>query len=106
MTIISLRTLLFHPQVRDCRLVSLLDLALEKNYVRQKVADYMNKLIDMGVAGFRVDASKHMWPGDLAVIYGSLHNLNTRWFNGGSRPFLFQEVIMYLLVSLVIYYKI
>uniref|UniRef100_A0A8C7KWP6 Alpha-amylase n=1 Tax=Oncorhynchus kisutch TaxID=8019 RepID=A0A8C7KWP6_ONCKI len=80
-------------QVRDCRLVSLLDLALEKNYVREKVADYMNKLIDMGVAGFRVDASKHMWPGDLTVIYGSLHNLNTRWFNGGSRPFLFQEVI-------------
>uniref|UniRef100_A0A8C8J781 Alpha-amylase n=1 Tax=Oncorhynchus tshawytscha TaxID=74940 RepID=A0A8C8J781_ONCTS len=80
-------------QVRDCRLVSLLDLALEKNYVREKVADYMNKLIDMGVAGFRVDASKHMWPGDLTVIYGGLHNLNTRWFNGGSRPFLFQEVI-------------
>lgn len=94
MTVISLRNVSFHPQVRDCRLVSLLDLSLEKDYVRGKVADYMNKLIDMGVAGFRVDASKHMWPGDLTVIYGSLHNLNTRWFNGGSRPFIFQEVIM------------
>lgn len=79
-------------QVRDCRLVGLLDLALEKDYVRGKVAEFMNKLIDMGVAGFRVDASKHMWPGDLSVIYGRLKNLNTKWFSSASRPFIFQEV--------------
>lgn len=80
--------------MRDCRLVGLLDLALEKDYVRGKVAAYMNKLIDMGVAGFRVDACKHMWPGDLAAVYGRLHNLNTKWFSGGSRPFIFQEVLL------------
>uniref|UniRef100_A0AAQ5XHP6 alpha-amylase n=1 Tax=Amphiprion ocellaris TaxID=80972 RepID=A0AAQ5XHP6_AMPOC len=80
-------------QVRDCRLVGLLDLALEKDYVRSKVADYMNSLIDMGVAGFRVDATKHMWPGDLEAVYGRLHNLNTSWFPGGSRSFIFQEVV-------------
>uniref|UniRef100_A0A8C2DR64 Alpha-amylase n=1 Tax=Cyprinus carpio TaxID=7962 RepID=A0A8C2DR64_CYPCA len=80
-------------QVRNCRLVGLLDLALEKDYVRGKVADYMNKLIDMGVAGFRVDACKHMWPGDLSAVYGRLNNLNTKWFSSGSRPFIFQEVI-------------
>lgn len=80
--------------MRDCRLVGLLDLALEKDYVRGKVADFMNKLIDMGVAGFRVDACKHMWPGDLAAVYGRLHNLNTKWFAGGSRPFIFQEVLL------------
>lgn len=79
-------------QVRDCRLVSLLDLALEKDYVSSKVADFMNKLIDMGVAGFRVDACKHMWPGDLSAVYGRLHNLSTKWFSGGSRLFVFQEV--------------
>ncbi len=73
-------------QVRDCRLVGLLDLALEKDYVRGKVADFMNNLISMGVAGFRVDAVKHMWPGDLSNIYGRLNNLNTQWFSGGSRP--------------------
>lgn len=78
--------------MRDCRLVGLLDLALEKDYVRSKVADFMNKLIDMGVAGFRVDACKHMWPGDLSAVYGRLHNLNTKWFAAGSRPFIFQEV--------------
>ncbi|KAG5285250.1 hypothetical protein AALO_G00001220 [Alosa alosa] len=80
-------------QVRDCRLVGLLDLALEKDYVRSKTADYMNKLIDMGVAGFRVDACKHMWPGDMKAVFDRLHNLNTAWFSAGSRPFIFQEVI-------------
>ncbi|KAL0200411.1 hypothetical protein M9458_003598, partial [Cirrhinus mrigala] len=80
-------------QVRNCRLVGLLDLALEKDYVRGKVADYMNKLIDMGVAGFRVDACKHMWPGDLSAVYSRLHNLNTQWFPSGARPFIFQEPI-------------
>uniref|UniRef100_A0A672K0N3 alpha-amylase n=1 Tax=Sinocyclocheilus grahami TaxID=75366 RepID=A0A672K0N3_SINGR len=80
-------------QVRNCRLVGLLDLALEKDYVRGKVASFMNKLIDMGVAGFRVNACKHMWPGDLSAVYGRLNNLNTKWFPSGARPFIFQEVI-------------
>jgi len=82
--------------VRNCRLVGLLDLALEKDYVRGKTSDYMNKLIDMGVAGFRVDACKHMWPGDLSAVYGRLHNLNTQWFPSGSRPFIFQEVFPFI----------
>lgn len=60
--------------------------------MRGKTADYMNKLIDMGVAGFRVDACKHMWPGDLSAVYGRLHNLNTKWFPSGSKAFIFQEV--------------
>ncbi len=34
----------------------------------------MNNLIDIGVAGFRIDAAKHMWPGDLQAIYGKLNN--------------------------------
>ncbi|KAK7810611.1 hypothetical protein U0070_008232, partial [Myodes glareolus] len=80
-------------QVRNCRLSGLLDLALEKDYVRGIVADYMNRLIDIGVAGFRLDAAKHMWPGDIKAILDKLHNLNTQWFSAGSRPFIFQEVI-------------
>uniref|UniRef100_A0A8I3NAW7 Alpha-amylase n=1 Tax=Canis lupus familiaris TaxID=9615 RepID=A0A8I3NAW7_CANLF len=80
-------------QVRDCRLVGLLDLALEKDYVRSKIAEYLNHLIDIGVAGFRIDASKHMWPGDMKAVLDKLHNLNTRWFPGGSKPFIYQEVI-------------
>lgn len=78
-----------------------MDLALEKEYVRGKVVGFMNKLIDMGVAGFRVDACKHMWPGDLANIYGRLNNLNTKWFSGGSRPFIFQEVLFSKIHALI-----
>nr|KAF6290155.1 hypothetical protein mMyoMyo1_000651 [Myotis myotis] len=80
-------------QVRDCRLVGLLDLALEKDYVRSKVAEYMNRLIDIGVAGFRIDASKHMWPGDMKAVLDKLQPLNTTWFPEGSKPFIYQEVI-------------
>ncbi|NXY48271.1 AMYP amylase, partial [Ceuthmochares aereus] len=80
-------------QVRDCRLVSLLDLALEKDYVRSKVAEYMNNLIDIGVAGFRIDAAKHMWPKDVKAILDKLKDLNTTWFSAGTRPFIYQEVI-------------
>ena len=54
----------------------------------------MNDLISLGVAGFRVDACKHMWPGDLEVIFESLADLSTaKGFSPGSRPFIFQEVI-------------
>ncbi|XP_051867127.1 pancreatic alpha-amylase-like isoform X2 [Pristis pectinata] len=80
-------------QVRDCRLVSLLDLALQKEYVRGKIAEYLNHLLALGVAGFRVDACKHMWPGDMAAIFSQLTTLNTRWFSPGTKPFIYQEVI-------------
>ena len=71
-------------------LSGLRDLKQSKDYVRDKLAEYYNNLIDMGVAGFRVDACKHMWPGDLDIIYDKLHNLNTQWFPGGTKPYIFQ----------------
>merc|ERR1711971_125657 len=42
----------------------------------------------MGVRGFRVDASKHMWPGDLEAIQGMTQDIG-----GGGRPLFFHEVI-------------
>ncbi|KAG8170803.1 hypothetical protein JTE90_000791, partial [Oedothorax gibbosus] len=48
-------------QVRNCRLSGLLDLDLGQDYVRTKIAEYFNRLLEMGVAGFRIDAAKHMW---------------------------------------------
>ncbi|XP_076812739.1 alpha-amylase B-like [Clavelina lepadiformis] len=81
-------------QVRNCRLVSLLDLNQGKDYVRGKIIDFMNDLTSLGIAGFRVDACKHMWPNDLEVIFGALNDLPTsKGFSGGSRPFIYQEVI-------------
>jgi alpha-amylase len=62
-------------QVRDCRLGGLTDLATGDEYVRNKISEYMNNLIDIGVAGFRIDAAKHMWPGDLQAIYSKLKNV-------------------------------
>ena len=80
-------------QVRNCRLLGLVDLKLSAEYVRDRVADYMNDLIDIGVAGFRVDACKHMWPGDMEAVYSRLNNLNTQWWPAGTQPFMASEVI-------------
>jgi len=80
-------------EVRNCKLVNLADLADGKDYVQGKVSDYLNHLIDLGVGGFRVDAAKHMWPGDLQAIFGKLKSLNSGVFGSGKQPFVFQEVI-------------
>lgn len=81
-------------QVRNCWLVGLPDLKGGSNWVRDKIVEFLNNLIDLGVAGFRVDAVKHMWPGDLQNIFGRLKNLNTNYgFSANSRPFITQEVI-------------
>lgn len=81
-------------QVRNCDLVGLPDLNQAVPWVADRIVEFMNDLISLGVAGFRVDAVKHMWPEDLAHIYGRLNNLNTaHGFAAGSRPFIAQEVI-------------
>ncbi|CAL8072293.1 unnamed protein product [Orchesella dallaii] len=81
-------------QVRNCQLSGLLDLNQGKDYVRQKLADYLNKLIGLGVAGFRIDASKHMWPADMKAILDKLDNLSVQHgFTANARPFVVQEVI-------------
>ncbi|EFN63696.1 Alpha-amylase 1 [Camponotus floridanus] len=81
--------------VRDCELEALHDLNQTEEYVREKIVDFLNKAIDAGVAGFRVDAAKHMWPNDLKIIFSRLKNLNTEHFDKDARAFIFQEVIDY-----------
>jgi alpha-amylase len=80
-------------QVRNCKLVGLPDLVLAKDYVSDKIAAYMNRLIDIGVAGFRVDAAKHMWPNDLNTLIGKLKNLSPSIYGDNKRPFIYFEVI-------------
>ena len=46
--------------VQDCELLSLPDLNTELASVRQKIADYLIMLARIGVAGFRIDAAKHI----------------------------------------------
>ena len=79
-------------QVRNCRLIGLPDLAQNKEHARRKIAEYMNRLIDIGVAGFRVDGSKFMWPRDLSNIFARLTNLNSTIFGSNKKPFIYQEI--------------
>ncbi|WAR16041.1 AMY1C-like protein, partial [Mya arenaria] len=80
-------------EARDCSLFGLVDLALGTDDVRRKIASYLNTLIDIGVAGFRIDAAKHMWPGDLSVLFSRLNDLKTEYFGTGKRSFIYQEII-------------
>ncbi len=58
--------------IRNCRLVGLPDLATESSYVRGQVKNYLNKLLGMGVDGFRFDAAKHMQPADMLAFVSSV----------------------------------
>lgn len=81
-------------QVRNCELLGLRDLNQSIPYVRGKIVGLMDGLISHGVAGFRIDAAKHMWPLDLKNIYENLKNLNTEHgFKPNARPYIIQEVI-------------
>ncbi|XP_075744326.1 alpha-amylase-like [Rhipicephalus microplus] len=79
--------------VRNCELLGLRDLNHTRQHVRAKISEFLNQVISLGVAGFRVDAAKHMWTADLKVTYAKLNNLSTEFFTAGAMPFIYQEVI-------------
>lgn len=70
-------------QVQNCELVGLADLDTDASYVQDTVAAYLNDLVNIGVAGFRLDASKHMPSADISAILSQV--------NGS--PLVYQEVI-------------
>lgn len=78
-------------QVQDCELVGLADLKTESTSVRQKIANYLISLADLGVAGFRIDATKHIQPVDLDEILKLVNN--DALAKGRARPYVFAEVI-------------
>ncbi len=69
--------------IQNCDLVGLNDLDTSSWYVQQKIADYLNDLTSLGVAGFRIDAAKHMSASDIQGIKNRL----------SGNPYIFQEVI-------------
>lgn len=73
--------------------IGLKDLDQGQPYVRGKIIEYMNHLISLGVAGFRIDAAKHMWPEDLSNILANVNDLSTEFFPSGSRALIYQEVV-------------
>jgi alpha-amylase len=77
--------------VQDCELVGLADLNTGAPEVRGKIAAYLVELARLGVAGFRIDAAKHMQPVELDSI---LYRVNrTLADEGRPLPYWFAEVI-------------
>ncbi|MET9426953.1 carbohydrate-binding module family 20 domain-containing protein [Streptomyces sp. NPDC003036] len=65
--------------VQNCELVGLADLDTGEEYVRTKIAGYLNDLLSLGVDGFRVDAAKHMPAADLTAIKSKLTRPDVYW---------------------------
>jgi alpha-amylase len=76
--------------VQDCELFSLPDLRTESSSVRGKIADYLVMLARLGVAGFRIDAAKHIQQVDLDEIMKLVNNTLTA--EGRPRPYFFLEI--------------
>jgi len=70
-------------EVQNCQLGTLDDLDTGKPAVQVKVADYLNDLLGLGAAGFRLDAAKHIANEEIAAILAQV----------AGEPFVFQEVI-------------
>lgn len=70
-------------EVQNCELSKLTDLDTGKPEVQAKIAAYLNDMLGLGVAGFRIDAAKHVSPEDIAEILQQL--------NGDAH--IYQEVI-------------
>jgi alpha-amylase len=77
--------------VQDCELFSLPDLHTGRASVRQKIAGYLLMLARLGVAGFRVDAAKHIQQVELDSI---LILVNTTLAGEGRPlPYVFLEFV-------------
>ena len=77
--------------VQDCELFSLPDLNTRLPVVRGKIADYLLTLARLGVAGFRVDAAKHIQQVDLDSIIMIVNVTLTG--EGRPRPYFYLEVV-------------
>src|SRR5207248_5538531 len=77
--------------VQDCELFSLPDLNTGLAAVRQKIADYLVMLARLGVAGFRIDAAKHIQQVELDDILQRLNR--TLAAERRQLPYVFLEVI-------------
>ncbi|MFW6692324.1 carbohydrate-binding module family 20 domain-containing protein [Streptomyces sp. MAR4 CNX-425] len=65
--------------VQECELLGLADLDTGEDYVRGRIAGYLDDLLSLGVDGFRIDAAKHMAAGDLADIKSRLGDPDVYW---------------------------
>jgi alpha-amylase len=73
--------------VTQCELVGLADLDTSSPRVQAILVDYMSELVDMGVAGFRIDAAKHIRNEELRQILEKLRDRHPEPL------YIYQEVI-------------
>ena len=73
--------------VRQCALLGMTDTATDNSSTQDKIADFLVKLMDMGVYGFRIDAAKHMHYNDIKAI------MEKTEAKAGKRPPIYMEVI-------------
>lgn len=79
--------------VQLCELVGLADLRTENDAVRDRIADYLISLHIDGVAGFRIDAAKHMQPRDIDAILAKVNAAALAAQPARPLPYVFLEVI-------------
>jgi len=77
--------------VQDCELLGLPDLDTGSPSVRQKIAAYLVMLARLGVAGFRIDAAKHIQQVELDKTLAIVDS--TMSAEGRPLPYYFLEVI-------------
>ena len=70
-------------KVQNCDLVGLADLNTGSEQVQNTIAAYLNDLLSLGVAGFRIDAAKHINTNDIHSILAKVQD----------KPEIYQEVI-------------
>ena len=58
--------------MQTCELVNLADLDTSSEAVRATIVGYLDDLLSLGVAGFRIDAAKHMAADDVDAIVDAL----------------------------------
>ncbi|MCS6838124.1 MAG: alpha-amylase family glycosyl hydrolase [Bdellovibrionaceae bacterium] len=71
-------------ELQYCQLLNLADLATGSEQVRTRLRQEMERLSEMGVAGFRIDAAKHIPTQDIRAITSGL----------SKKPYIFQELII------------
>ncbi len=79
--------------VQLCELVGLADLRTEDDGVRSRIAAYLIALHAEGVAGFRIDAAKHMQPRDIDAIVSQVNAAALAAAPPRALPYFFLEVI-------------
>jgi alpha-amylase len=75
-------------EVQTCELVNLADLDTGAPKVQDRIAGYLSDMVSLGVAGFRIDASKHIDTNELKAILDKVKDTAE-----GKRPYIYQEVI-------------